>query len=119
MIGAGRATIAPDALASHRRTLTELLRGRLAMARVAEVARVAVLVAATQRQRLLVVDHGSEAGDATRVAPFAKAFRTIEAALALPLPCPPPQALHDHLWRYADAMSSGTARHAASGVSRR
>lgn len=85
MVRAGRSTATIDALALHRRAMPELKRGGISMARIAQVARVAVLVAATQRQWLDVVDDGGEHGEAALAAPFAQPVRAIEAALALTL----------------------------------
>ncbi|APX64573.1 hypothetical protein AV944_00475 [Sphingomonas sp. LK11] len=59
MVRTGRATVRGDASRADRRSVSELLRRHLEMARVAEVARVVVDVQPAQRQRLDVIDDRS------------------------------------------------------------
>ena len=93
MVLGSRSAISSDALAADRLGMAELLGGDLKVARCAEVAGVTILVRSAQRQRRDVIDHRGEHGQATLVAPFAKAICAGEAAGALLLAGPTAKAL--------------------------
>lgn len=84
MLGIGRQAIGTEA---DSFLMPELLGGDLVMAVVAEVAGVVVLVAATESQRLDVVDDGSELHAVTIMAQLAEASRPSHASLPLTLAC--------------------------------
>lgn len=93
MVRRRRSAISINTLALHWRGMAELLRRHLIVARVAQVARVAVLVRSPKGQRYGVVDDSGEANDPLGSAPFAQAIGALEPALPLGNTGSPPKAV--------------------------
>lgn len=94
MVGAGRPTITPDALALDGLGMAELLSCDFEVTGIAEVARVLVFVATAKGEWFDVVDHGSQRGQPSLIAPFAKAICSSETSRALRLPSTATKALN-------------------------
>ncbi|MGF7202316.1 hypothetical protein GGQ82_001364 [Sphingobium olei] len=80
----------------RRGGVAELLGRDLLVVRLAEVSGVVVLVAATQGQRVDMVDAGGELGAALSQAHLAQPVRPLQAALALALAGATAQAFNRH-----------------------
>ncbi|BBC72910.1 conserved hypothetical protein [Altererythrobacter sp. B11] len=86
MLGVGWATIAADAAVAWH-GVTELLGRHLQVMRLAEVARIAVLVGPVVSQRDDVIDPRGLRGAAQLKAHLTQAIRAPKAALAIALAC--------------------------------
>ncbi len=95
--------------APHGAVLVELLSRDLMMAWVAEVARVAVVIAAAQRERFDVIDDSRKSGEASLFASLAQSIGASEATLSLLLSGSTPQPFNALAW--LSPQRGRTARH--------
>jgi hypothetical protein len=96
MACAGRSAVAADAALAGDRQMAELLGRDDLVARVTQVARVAVDVEPAEGQGRCVVDDVGRRGAAMLEASFAQAVRAAQAAQALALASSAAQALGSH-----------------------
>lgn len=81
-------------IASADGSVSELLGRHIAVAVVAQVARVFVLVAAAQRERLDVIDHCGEGRQPSGITSLTQAIGPGQTALALLLSCTTAKAIN-------------------------